>query len=407
MNFRMICIFVLMLATLWGNERERKEKKAMVTTELFLKGSPYDLGYQHGTRLKEAIAYNIKRLIDDKILANREHPQIKAFLDMLPQLIEHIPHDYIEEMKGLAEGSGIAYEKILLLNLFPEMFHCSGLTVKGQATKGETLYHVRVLDYAVGMDLQDTAVLMIVQPDGKLPFLNVSYAGFIGSVTGMNAEHIAVGEIGGKGYGDYQGMPMAFLLRNILEKAQHLQDVKHILAATPRTCEYYYVFSDGKTKESIGVYATSHQFQLIEPGSDYALFDTKEAPLGIAGDKFLLKKAHIESSLYQTVLYQDEQKQKLWGLVHHQPDDCLILIGFCHVQRYPHLVQGLLARYGQIEVQDLQKIIKGNAGRATNLHTAIFAPTTLDVWIAHAGLQGQPAWSQPYAHFNLGQLLQK
>lgn len=396
--------------TTWDELEQKIEKKPFVPTKLFLKGSPYELGYQHGQQLKEAVAYNVKRLIDHQILAHSEHPQIQSFLAKLPKVLKHIPQDYLQELQGLADGAGLPYEKILLLNLFPEMFHCSGLTVKGKATKSADLYHVRVLDYSVGKNLQDTAVLMVVQPEGKIPFLNVSYAGFIGSVTGMNGQHIAIGEIGGKGYGQYEGMPMAFLIRKILEEADSLSEVKKILATTQRTCEYYYVFSDGKSGESIGVYATSQQVQFIEPGTSYALFDAGDLcneTSGINDDKKVFNHSQMQISPYQTLLFKEQEKKQLWGLIHTQPEDCLILIGFCHPQRYPVLIQRILKSYGRIEIKDLQEIIKGEGGLSSNLHTAIFAPTSLDVWVAHAGPLGEVAWSQPYEHFNLHDLLQE
>jgi hypothetical protein len=85
----------------------------------------------------------------------------------------------------------------------------------------------------------------------------------------------------------------------------------------------------------------------------------------------------------------------------------LVLIGFCHPQRYPILIQRILSRFGHLEFTDIQEVIKGDAGRPSNIHTAIFAPTTLDAWIAHAGSHGEPAWSQFYSHFNLNQLLEE
>ena len=41
----------------------------------------------------------------------------------------------------------------------------------------------------------------------------VTYAGFIGSVTGMNAERVSIGEMGGRGMGHWDGTPMALLVR--------------------------------------------------------------------------------------------------------------------------------------------------------------------------------------------------
>ena len=37
---------------------------------------------------------------------------------------------------------------------------------------------------------------------------------------------------------------MSFLLRDIMERAATVDEALEILRRTPRTCEYYYVFSD-------------------------------------------------------------------------------------------------------------------------------------------------------------------
>ncbi len=261
-----------------------------------------------------------------------------------------------------------------------------------------------MLDYAIGQNLQDTAVVLCVEPKGKIPFLNVSYAGFIGCITGMNAQQIALGEIGGKGYGHYNGMPMAFLLRSILERAGNLHEVQEILASTPRTCEYYYVFSDGKDNKAIGVYATEDQIHFIEPGAAYALFDGQEPHA--KENKLVLNDTQMAYSPYQTVLYRDSEKKQPWGLIHLQPPDCVVLTGFSYPERYPILIDRLLARYGKIGLEDLKEIIKAPVARPSNLHNAIFSPSTLEVWISHAGPNGELACDQPYSHYSLAEYTQ-
>ena len=93
------------------------------------------------------------------------------------------------------------------------MFHCSGFALSGSATKDGTLYHGRILDYGCDWRLQEHAVLTVAEPEGKIPFVNVTYAGFIGIVTGMNAKKVSIGEMGGEGLGHWEGVPMAFLVR--------------------------------------------------------------------------------------------------------------------------------------------------------------------------------------------------
>lgn len=363
---------------------------------LHLEGTPYELGFQHGKALKKEIEINVKALLDNHILNHLGHPRIKTFHESLPSLLKFVPEDYLDEMQGLAEGAEIPFEKILLLNLFPEMFHCVAMTVSDRASKEGNLYHVRVLDYSLGINLQNSAVILMVKPEGKIPFLNVSFPGFIGSVTGMNLEKIAIGEIGGKGYGEYEGMPMPFLIRSILENGSNLQEIKNTLESTLRTCEYYYVISDGKSRESIGVYATGNQIRYIYPGTDYAILNDKE--LEAHDHKAIITGSQIDSSEHQTVVYQDGEKKRPVCIINRQPQDCLIL---CSPKRYYHVMNGLTARYGKIGVEELIEILKTPLTKVGNLHNAIFSPSTLDAWISIAAPNGEPASSQTYFHFSL------
>jgi hypothetical protein len=310
-------------------------------------------------------------------------------------------------MQGLAEGAEIPIEKIIALNLFPEMFHCSGITVFGNASKNGELYHARVLDYSVGKHLQSTAVLQVVEPAKGIAYLNVSYAGFIGSITGMNCEKIAIGEIGGLGYGSWQGIPMAFLLREILENASSIEEVKSILQASPRTCEYYYVFSDGKTNENIGVYATKNQLCYIEPSKTYALIapsPIQENPtFNREHDKCVLGDCRVENTPFQTLLFENDGRLAM--LFRKQPSDCLLLTGYPHPERYPVLVHRILENYGSIDEKALIDIIKCPVARDSNLHNAIFKPSELKVWISHAGPNDEPACDQEYREWDLSSLL--
>ena len=87
----------------------------------------------------------------------------------------------------------------------------SGFAVSGKATTDGTLYHGRVLDYMTEIGLQDSAAAFVIAPEGRIPFVTVGYAGFTGSVSGMNARGISLGEMGGRGEGQWDGVPMATL----------------------------------------------------------------------------------------------------------------------------------------------------------------------------------------------------
>jgi len=327
---------------------------------LRLRGKPYDVGLQHGRLL----APNVKRLCERVIYGVGFYYSIEKgqwFLDEAKKLVERqrpfIAPEYFEEMRGLADGAGLPVAMIQAANIFPEFFHCSGVAVFGKATRGGTLFHARVLDYMTEVGLQDEAVTMAVEREGARRFVNVGYAGFIGSVTGMNEKQVAIGEMGGRGEGNWDGTPMAQLLRGALENCDTLEETLDYMRRRPRTCEYYYVVSDGKSRTARGVAATPEKFEVVEPGQAGPLLPepVEDAVLLSSGD------------------------------------------------RYQLLVKRVRELYGRIGADEMQRIISRKVAMKSNLHNAIFEPPALTLWVAHASRHG-PACDQPYVKYTWAEL---
>ncbi|MEZ6186220.1 MAG: C45 family peptidase [Planctomycetota bacterium] len=405
-NVLLVSLLALCLAPLAQAEvvaREGKgwlEKREDGQLVLHLKGSPYEMGFQHGTLLKEQVRSNMLRIAkNDGELGKKD--EYLAYLFMRPAMHDmlrpHIPARFIQEMKGLAEGAGLDYEDVEAGNLFPAAFHCSGMALKGKATHDGSLYHVRILDYMTKLGLQDSSVVIDQSPEGGHRWLNVSFAGFIGSVTGMNEAQVAIGEMGGEGLTFWDGMPMAFLIRDALERAGTLEEAVEIFKTTPRTCEYYYVISDGKTRDAVGLWATPQEFHTLAYGQGYAMmqkFSPSKDPA--AGNKTLLKDVQVESGPYRTVFKAEGGAS---GFIAQPPADTIVLSG---PDRYLHFVERLMnGNYGKVDAPLLQELCKRPVAMKSNLHIAIFHPETLEVWVAVAAQDGSPACDQPYFRYSL------
>jgi hypothetical protein len=245
-----------------------------------------------------------------------------------------------------------------LTNLIPEQFHCSGVAVRGKATKDGQILHARVLDYMTEIGLQKQAVLTIFMPEGRNSWANVGYSGFVGSVSAMNDKGLAIGEMGGGGQGDWDGTPMTYLVRDIAERASCVDEAVEMFEKAKRTCEYYYVLSD-KSGNLAALRCTASEVTVLKPGQQHELLP----PV---------------------------------------PEDTVFVSGG---DRAKELSKRLQQQYGKIGVQELMAIIKRPVAMQSNLHNAIFAPATLDLWFADAGKRS-PACDQPYAHVNLRELLE-
>ena len=330
------------------------------TRVLHLKGSYYDMGKQHGTLMKDDI---VKASTLIKAIGSYEWKEKYdlGIRDAWNRTSPFIPDKFKQEIKGMADGTGLPEEEVQNFTIFPELFHCSGFAVWGKATADGSLLHGRVLDYMREAGLDKWALIIIEEPDGANAFVNVGYSGTIGSVTGMNMNHVAIGEMGGKGQGQWDGMPMTLLVRECLESANTLEEAEKIMSDSKRTCEYYYVISDSKAKDgrgdAVGVAAVPESIQFIHPNeSDPRLpRPVEDAVLLSAGD------------------------------------------------RYNCLVDRVQKMYGKITPQiGLDTMARGVA-MESNMHDALFKPATLEMWVANSTVQA-PACNRPYTYYNLTEL---
>ena len=82
----------------------------------------------------------------------------------------------------------------------------------------------------------------------------------------MNTAHVSIGEMGGRGLGHWSGVPMAFLVREALELGKDLDAALAVFRDNKRTCEYYYVLADAKTKRGVGLEAHLNKFYFVQAG---------------------------------------------------------------------------------------------------------------------------------------------
>jgi len=326
-----------------------------------LHGTPEQIGKAHGELLKqEAI-----RCIDSVLYTFGTAQTIRTgrwfrhdLADAYARLAPHIPDRHRAETRAMAASLGLEDELAQTLNVFPELFHCSGFAVYGKATTDGKLYHGRVLDYMTTIGLQDAATTFIVAPEGRNAFANIGYAGFIGSVSGMNARGISLGEMGGRGEGQWDGVPMATLMRRALEECSTLEEVTALWTNSPRTCEYYYVFADGKTNRAVGVAATPESIQFVQPGQAHELLGP-----GINDAVVLSAGSRLET-----------------------------------------LRERVAQRYGQIDADVAQWLMSRPVAMQSNLHNVLFVPADGVLYVANAS-HNKPAAECPYVRLDLNELL--
>jgi hypothetical protein len=343
--------------------REGKGRLEMIddTKVLFLRGTPEEMGHQHGVLLRPQVRDMVEHIVYG-VGVGSSFLKGRWFFEEIEQaqkrLVPFMDPRYLQEMDAIASAAGLESQEIRLANYFPELFHCSGFSLFGKATVDGRMYHGRVLDYLKGVGLEQNAVVMVMQPDQGHAWVNISYAGFIGSVTAMNEKQISIGEMGGRGEGNWDGKPMAQLVREVMEKAGTIEEAIAILRKGPRTCEYYYVISDAKSKRAVGIAATPTKFETIWPG-----------------------EVHPQ-------------------LPHAIPDAVLMSAG----DRYQTLAARVKEQHGKIDADSARDLMTRPVCMNSNIHSVLFAPDTLDFWVANADSRNVASHAR-YTRYNLAELL--
>ncbi len=362
-------VLAALAATAWGEELQLVARNPAghgllcrlgPKTILIVAGTPEQMGAAHGALLHDRIRKTAARVV----YAVGGMSTLKSgqwFIDRVAEIqrrtLPHTPPRFLAECDALSAAAGLSQRDGRYANLFPEQFHCSGIALRGKATVGGRVLHARVLDYMRDIGLQDNACVQVFMPEGRNAWMSLGYAGLIGTVTGMNEKGLAIGEMGGRGQGAWDGTPMTYLLRDIMERAATVEEAVDIFRKTPRTCEYYYCLSD-RSGGLRGLRCTPKEVLVLEPGQQNPLLS-------------------------------------------HVPEDTVLMSAG---DRAVALSKRVQEHYGKIDVAQLIEIIKRPVAMQSNLHDAIFAPQTLEMWFADAG-KHTPACDEPYAHVRLKQLI--
>ena len=158
------------------------------------------------------------------ITGGKEKTLIKA-----KKMEKFIPKRFIEEMQGIATGSGISYDDILILNCFMEIYKigCSNHVAWGNMTKDGKLIHARNLDFPDKDKAHANLVILAYAIKGKKKILTITWPGVVGVLTGMNEDKLCltIDELFHFGR-KIQSMPYHFFYRMLLEDCKTLAEAE-------------------------------------------------------------------------------------------------------------------------------------------------------------------------------------
>ncbi len=175
--------------------------------QVFLSGSPYEMGYQHGQVLRPLIDGMVRYESRRHTHAAPAPLQQEAVLARVGRAAPEL----LEELRGIADGSGLPFEQLLEVNL--QVLHYCTVIAFTHSDSGPLLG--KNLDFPV----YAYQVLFSAEPDEGHGMTHIGCAGSVASYGGINTAGLAMGHAVVPLDAEPQeaGLPVAFLRRLALQ----------------------------------------------------------------------------------------------------------------------------------------------------------------------------------------------
>lgn len=387
-----------------------------------MEGAPAEMGFQHGRLLAGRIRGMVKERYMAQTLYGRGYTP--GYVDeQAARMEKHFPPEYVDEIKGIVKGlraagvEDVTYEHLRAGVCIAELQHhapgappgCTNFAVFGKWTRDGGLLHGRNLDWSINGRAQDDAVILIWRPRGGAPFMMVGWAGCIGSVSGMNAAGITIGEMTCSSPDEtFDGLPLFLIMRRVLEKTASLDEAVRLIQEGPRTLGWNFVIGDGKIPDARALEVDAKTCEVYAPLDPKEEAETGHSPLADAirrtnhpcGGEPLKKVAGIYARKLGLKMPEWEAARPLVKAYLSQGNSW---------RRYHWLGERIRSMPGGIGVEEAVELLgSGPVKCGATLHSCVFDPVGRTAYVSNAGVDPKKTASEmPYIRIDLKKWFEK
>jgi isopenicillin-N N-acyltransferase like protein len=212
-----------------------------------ISGSPRERGRQYGEQARARIRLGIEHYSEQLTASRLGFDDLSVLVARFEPVIAEFDSAYLEEMRGVAEGAGVDYECVVLLNARTEILKlaerrettgdqpdgCTGLVALAGATAEGRLIHAQNWDWKV--ECAETAIVLKISGGDGPDILTFTEAGALAR-SGFNAVGMAITANYLECDRDYRrlGVPLALIRRKALEQS-HLALALRTVYVTPKS----------------------------------------------------------------------------------------------------------------------------------------------------------------------------
>jgi hypothetical protein len=218
-----------------------------------LVGTPAQRGRAAGQLVGAQVRWLLPRYLKKAAQIDKLSPAQKR---KVTNLAAEIPRPYMEQINAYAEAAGVDPITLLAVNVAPEAlasFGCSCLATSTARSSDGKIRLARNLDWIAG-DLLADAGLVVIESGASHRFASFTWPSVVGVVTGVNDTGLAVADLMAlhTGAGRPQpGMPVLFVVRDLLEHSGDVEAALSRLQSTPKTMAHNYALADPQSIKAV------------------------------------------------------------------------------------------------------------------------------------------------------------
>ncbi len=352
--------------------------------EMYVDGNPFEIGLKTGSLTRELFNFQESTFVDkiDELVPSKgKQNLLKKFLAWYNRkMYLNVDEQYKTEIYGISRYASndydyIAepYKRVLYFHGAHDIGHalqdlalvgCSSFATWGDHTEDGKLLIARNFDFYVNDEFSKNKIIAFISPERGYKFMSVTWAGFIGVISGMNDQGLTVTINAGKSSIPWAAKtPISILTREILQYASNIEEAIDIAKKRKVFVSESIFIGSAKDKRAV----------VIEVSPD------KFGTYSVENSNQLICSNHFQSAPYE----KDKQNQKQILESHSK-------------YRYERMEE-LLAKQPKMTVKSAVEILRNTKGlqdktigygneKALNQlvahHGIVFQPEDLKVWVS-------------------------
>ena len=369
--------------------------------EMYIEGSPFELGTLHGLLAEDLIREQEIAFIDQLRVMIPSESYIR-FLKYFTawfnkDLGNFIQQEYLLEIYGVSAFAsdsfdfiGPNYDRILNYHAAHDIGHalqnlnlvkCTAFGAWDEKSADSALIIGRNFDFYVGDAFAENKIILFVNPDNGYKFASITWGGMTGVVSGMNEKGLTVTLNSAKSDIPFGAKtPVSIIAREILQYASNIEEAVEIASSRQSFVSESFLIGSAADHKAVVIEKSTDTTVLYDPDTNYIILTNH-----FQSDYFSKTQLCMENKANETTVYRHDR------------------------------VQELIEETGKFDYHDAARLLrdtKGKGGKDIGLgnekainqliahHSVIFKPEQRQMWIS------QNWGMDPYICYNLDSIFE-